>query len=131
MRDCTTTKPAELCHWHVPQAHYLESWSDARAYDGTVGIVQPLIAPLYHGRSLHEVLALLSGDNRKSDHDLVRNYWRGAASAGSPISSSRIYGKRRCTTASWPEPPFLRDRVRSTLDYSKLPPSPAPDRQAN
>ena len=32
---------AELCHWHAPAAHYLESWSDGRAYDGTVGIVQP------------------------------------------------------------------------------------------
>src|SRR5206468_2920982 len=35
------------CHWHLPEAHYLESWSDARAYDGTASIVQPLIAPLY------------------------------------------------------------------------------------
>jgi MoCo/4Fe-4S cofactor protein with predicted Tat translocation signal len=67
---------AELCHWHIPQTHFMESWSDARAYDGTVGIVQPLIAPLYHGHSLHEGLALLSGDVGKSDHDLVRDYWR-------------------------------------------------------
>ncbi len=41
---------AELCHWHVNEAHYLESWGDARAYDGTVSIVQPLIAPLYGGK---------------------------------------------------------------------------------
>ncbi len=38
---------SELCHWHIPEAHFLESWSDARAFDGTVSIVQPLIAPLY------------------------------------------------------------------------------------
>ena len=67
---------AEICHWHIPQTHFLESWSDARAYDGTVGIVQPLIAPLYHGHSLHEALALLTGDVGKSDHELVRDYWR-------------------------------------------------------
>ena len=42
----TTTRPAALCHWHIPEAHYLESWSDARSADGTVTIVQPLIAPL-------------------------------------------------------------------------------------
>ena len=60
----------ELCQWHAPAAHYLEAWSDARAYDGTVGIVQPLIAPLYEGRSAHELIALLSGDEGKSGHDL-------------------------------------------------------------
>ena len=45
-------KRRELCHWHVPAAHFLESWGDARAYDGTVGIIQPLIAPLYDGSRL-------------------------------------------------------------------------------
>ncbi|MBM3226387.1 MAG: molybdopterin oxidoreductase, partial [Candidatus Tectomicrobia bacterium] len=48
---------AALCHWHVPEAHYLETWSDARAYDGTVSVLQPLIAPLYGGKSAHELLA--------------------------------------------------------------------------
>jgi MoCo/4Fe-4S cofactor protein with predicted Tat translocation signal len=67
----------ELCHWHVPAAHYLESWSDARAYDGTIGIIQPLIAPLYDGRSAHEVIAVLAGQAGKSGHDLVRDYWKG------------------------------------------------------
>ncbi|MBZ5694034.1 MAG: TAT-variant-translocated molybdopterin oxidoreductase [Acidobacteriia bacterium] len=67
---------AELCHWHAPAAHFLESWSDARAFDGTVGIVQPLIAPLYDGHTAHEVLATFTGDSGKSGHDLVRNYWQ-------------------------------------------------------
>ena len=35
--------------WHINKAHYLESWSDARAYDGTISIIQPMIAPLYGG----------------------------------------------------------------------------------
>src|SRR5262249_28248168 len=46
---------SQLCQWHLPQAHYLESWSDARAFDGTASIVQPLIQPLYQGRTAHEV----------------------------------------------------------------------------
>ena len=50
---------AALCHWHIPETHYLESWSDVRCDDGTVTIVQPLIAPLYNGKSAHEMLALL------------------------------------------------------------------------
>ena len=66
---------SELCHWQLPAAHFLESWSDARAYDGTASIIQPLIAPLYDGRSAHEVLALLSTAPEKSAYDLVRAYW--------------------------------------------------------
>ncbi|MGD1155285.1 MAG: TAT-variant-translocated molybdopterin oxidoreductase [Terriglobia bacterium] len=67
---------AELCHWHVPEAHYLEAWSDARAYDGTVSIMQPLISPLYDGKSAHEILAVLAGQGGLSGHDLVRDYWQ-------------------------------------------------------
>ncbi|HKS83748.1 MAG TPA: TAT-variant-translocated molybdopterin oxidoreductase [Candidatus Acidoferrales bacterium] len=67
---------AELCHWHAPAAHYLESWSDTRAYEGTAGIVQPLILPLYDGHSAHEIIALFSDDAGKSGHDIVRDYWQ-------------------------------------------------------
>ncbi len=67
---------AALCHWHIPAAHYLESWSDARAYDGTVTIVQPLIAPFYGGKSAHEMLAALSKAPQRSSYDIVREYWR-------------------------------------------------------
>jgi MoCo/4Fe-4S cofactor protein with predicted Tat translocation signal len=67
---------AELCQWHVPEAHYLESWSDARAYDGTVSIVQPLIEPLYGGRTAHEIVAILAGQSGLAGHDLVQQYWQ-------------------------------------------------------
>jgi molybdopterin-containing oxidoreductase family iron-sulfur binding subunit len=63
--------------WHVPATHFMEHWSDARAYDGSAAIVQPLIAPLYDGVSPHELLSLLLGDGR-SGYDLVRAQWRGA-----------------------------------------------------
>ena len=63
-------------HWHIPETHYLESWSDARAHDGTVSIVQPLIAPLYNGRSAHEVFGALLGGMDQSPYDVVRDYWR-------------------------------------------------------
>ena len=64
------------CHWHIPEAHFLESWSDLRAYDGTVSIVQPLIAPLYEGKSAHELLAALTGQPDRSSYDIVRDYWK-------------------------------------------------------
>jgi len=69
-------------HWHIPETHYLESWSDARAHDGTVSIVQPLIAPLYNGRSAHEVLGALLGGLDASPYDVVRGYW--SAKVGAP-----------------------------------------------
>ena len=65
-----------LCHWHIPEAHMLEAWSDTRAYDGTATIIQPLIAPLYGGKSVHEVLALLAGQPGRSGYDIVQTYWR-------------------------------------------------------
>jgi molybdopterin-containing oxidoreductase family iron-sulfur binding subunit len=68
-----------MCHWHIAAAHYLESWSDARAYDGTATIVQPLIAPLYGGKTAHEMLAAFSPAPQRSSYDIVREYWRGAA----------------------------------------------------
>ncbi len=69
-----------LCDWQIPQAHFLESWSDTRAFDGTVAIQQPLIAPLYGGKSAHQMVALLLGegtssDHDSNDHDRVRELW--------------------------------------------------------
>jgi molybdopterin-containing oxidoreductase family iron-sulfur binding subunit len=64
-----------LCHWHLPEAHYLEGWGDGRAYDGTVSVQQPLIAPLYNGRTAHEIVSVLLGEP-KSSYDIVREHWR-------------------------------------------------------
>ena len=49
---------ARLCHWHVPATHDLESWGDACAHDGSVGLIQPLIEPMYQGRTALQMLAL-------------------------------------------------------------------------
>jgi molybdopterin-containing oxidoreductase family iron-sulfur binding subunit len=73
---------SERCHWQIPEAHFLESWSDARAFDGTVSIVQPLIAPLYGGRSAHDVLTAMSDRPERPAHDVVRDYW--ARTKGGP-----------------------------------------------
>src|SRR3984885_2825113 len=73
---------AELCHWNINESHYLESWSDSRAYDGTVSLVQPLISPLYNGKSAHELLATLTGTSDAIGYDIVRNYWQRQRTAG-------------------------------------------------
>lgn len=66
---------ARNSHWHLPMSHYLETWSDGRAFDGTVSIVQPLIAPIYPTKSGHELFALLRGELEAKGADLVQGYW--------------------------------------------------------
>jgi molybdopterin-containing oxidoreductase family iron-sulfur binding subunit len=65
-----------LCKWHVPKLHLFESWDDTLASDGTASIVQPLIAPLYEGKTFNELVAALNGFPSTSSHDLVRAFWR-------------------------------------------------------
>jgi MoCo/4Fe-4S cofactor protein with predicted Tat translocation signal len=83
---------SERCQWQIPEAHFLESWSDARAYDGTASIIQPLIAPLYGGKSAHEVIAAMSDRPERSAYDIVREHWVGsperAALQGDAFESS-------------------------------------------
>ncbi len=67
---------SRLCAWHVPRAHYLESWGDTRAFDGTVAITQPLIAPLYDGKTPTELLENLLSDTPASGHEVVRRTFK-------------------------------------------------------
>ena len=74
---------SEYCHWHVPETHFLEAWGDARAFDGTVSIVQPLIEPLYaESKSIVQLFSALLDRPSDSSHDIVKGHWqkeRGAA----------------------------------------------------
>ena len=64
------------CAWHLPRAHLFESWGDARAFDGTTSFVQPVIAPLYGGKTDSEILAVLLGKSESSAHGLLQAYWK-------------------------------------------------------
>jgi MoCo/4Fe-4S cofactor protein with predicted Tat translocation signal len=68
---------AAVCRTVVPASHTLESWGDTRATDGTVSIIQPLIAPLWGGMTEAEVLAAFVGEGDIGAHQLVRRYWQG------------------------------------------------------
>ena len=80
---------ARQCHWHLPETHFLEAWSDARAYDGTESIVQPLIEPLYEGHSAHRVDRCARGP--RSDARL-RDCPRPLAAAGDTRAIPRLRG---------------------------------------
>jgi molybdopterin-containing oxidoreductase family iron-sulfur binding subunit len=67
---------AAYCDWHLPIAHTLESWGDARALDGTTTLIQPCIAQLYNGRTTTEVLSLLSDPVPQTSFAILQNYWK-------------------------------------------------------
>ena len=63
---------SSVCRWHVPTAHFLESWGDCRSWDGTATLAQPLIAPLFGGRTTCELLSLLTRTGLTESEQLVR-----------------------------------------------------------
>ena len=86
----------EIAEWHINSAHYLESWSDARAYDGMVSIVQPMIDPLYGGKSAHEVIqAMMVDQPMVSPYDAVRATWKDQLSAKGDFESELAQGAPR------------------------------------
>jgi MoCo/4Fe-4S cofactor protein with predicted Tat translocation signal len=95
---------AALCHWHIPEAHFLESWGDVRAADGTVTVIQPLIAPLYAGRTAHEVVSGLAEAGVRTAYDLVRAFWSGAGVAPPPPPASPAGGGQAAPAPAAPAP---------------------------
>lgn len=67
---------SQLCDWHIPRAHFLESWGDARAIDGTLSVIQPMIAPLFNGISDIEFMEIVNSGESKTGYELVRDNWR-------------------------------------------------------
>ena len=68
-------------HWYVPATHFLESWSDTRAFDGSISIVQPLIEPMYAAVSAHEILEAITERSPRSAYEIVRSHWSGSQPA--------------------------------------------------
>ncbi|HXR19842.1 MAG TPA: 4Fe-4S dicluster domain-containing protein, partial [Steroidobacteraceae bacterium] len=123
-----------LCDWQIPQAHCLESWSDTRAFDGTVAIQQPLIAPLYGGKSAHELLALLLGQTASSDYQTVRDFWtkaRPQADADAlwdqALQRGVFEGSQLPVRTTLIRSDFLREPAATTADSTELDLVFAPD----
>ena len=85
--------------WHVSSAHYLESWSDVRAYDGTVSIIQPLIEPLYGGHTAHDFVQAMLDNPQLSAYEAVRQTWQSTIGKGSDFET----GWRKALHAGWIE----------------------------
>jgi Fe-S-cluster-containing dehydrogenase component/anaerobic selenocysteine-containing dehydrogenase len=113
---------AERCRWSGALAHFLESWGDARAPDGSLSIVQPLIAPLVDARTSSEVLAALAGDRQPDDHRLLQESWR---AQGHDEESWLELLRRGFAPGALPEvrPPLRRSELRDAV--AQLPARPA------
>ncbi|MGD0294883.1 MAG: TAT-variant-translocated molybdopterin oxidoreductase [Terracidiphilus sp.] len=85
--------------WHIPAAHFLESWSDARAYDGTVSIIQPMIDPLYGGKTAHHFFQALLDEPGLSPYEAVRETWRPLIQMSGDFET----GWRKALHAGWIE----------------------------
>jgi len=96
---------AQDARWFVPASHYLESWGDARAYDGTYSVVQPLVQPLYGGKSIVEVLSALAGSRAADARALLRESSEKAGFIHDDDSWSAAV--RRGFVAATPAPPVV------------------------
>lgn len=137
----TLDETAALCEWHIPQTHYLESWGDARAFDGTITFMQPLIAPVYGGKSVYEVLgAMMHQQPTLSDYEIVRDFWQARKAwpdfeagwrkalhdgfvAGSQ-SSPKTVRPKQLTEDEWNAAFALNEFQRASEIESSLPPHP-------
>lgn len=108
----------ELCQWHVSEKHFLETWGDARAFDGTVSIVQPLIEPLYESRSIYEVAQLFFRENYdKKDLDIIRENWQKQGFAPAPRAITTATGNNQSNgtaTQTSPNTPQTRSALNGT-----------------
>jgi molybdopterin-containing oxidoreductase family iron-sulfur binding subunit len=116
---------AVQCHWHIPETHFLEAWGDVRAPDGTVTIIQPLILPLYGGRSAYELLAVLAGELNPSGYQIVRDYWRRFLPAESfePFWRRALHDGAMAETAHAPRPVAFRGARVADQQGRAAPPS--------
>ena len=94
---------SERCEWHLPAAHPLEAWSDARAFDGAATILQPAIAPLYDGRSVHEVLSMFVGGVERRGYEIVQENWRAALGADFESAWNRALSDGVIPNSAFPE----------------------------
>ncbi len=114
---------AKLCQWHVPAAHYLESWGDVRAYDGTYSVIQPMILPLWNGVSEIEVLARLAGRPAPNGPELVRETFAQKFNPSDEKWNS-VLRIGFAPGSEWPEGPIAADPIRATEALTGAQPAP-------
>ena len=108
---------AAQCQWHVNAAHFLESWGDLRAFDGSVSLGQPLIAPLYNGVGAYEILSLLNSEPEQSAYELIRAHWRRSAADFDSWWRTTLHDGVDAESASRRKPARIHDGWRRAPGY--------------
>ncbi|MBV9949687.1 MAG: 4Fe-4S dicluster domain-containing protein, partial [Myxococcales bacterium] len=107
------TETARRCAWFVPEAHFLECWGDARAFDGTASLAQPLMDPLFEVKTPAQVLAALVGAGDITSRELVEQTWRGRATGDPQAYWNRALVQGVADDGAAPA-------VRATLDWNAV-----------
>jgi molybdopterin-containing oxidoreductase family iron-sulfur binding subunit len=120
---------ARLATWHLPAAHYLESWGDARTSDGTLVPIQPMIEPLFGGRTALEVLARLSGYETSVPYEIVRRAFQKVSQcdpAGFEAAWRQFLhdGMLEGSASPMIQPVLRSDRIAQALAAAKPPAGP-------
>jgi len=105
---------AAVANWHLPAAHYLESWGDCVSVEGVRSVVQPLIEPLYAGKPAVEIAHLLAAGQSASGHEIVRRTWQEI------IKDSFEYNWQKVLHDGYysePEPAAIRPELAELADY--------------
>jgi MoCo/4Fe-4S cofactor protein with predicted Tat translocation signal len=110
---------SELCDWHVAESHYLETWGDARAFDGTLSVIQPLIAPLYRTHSQREVLAAFTDKPGISDYDVLRE----GLKAAHPSADSEKFWRKTLNDGLVAGSAFAPINAAAKFNPASLPPA--------
>jgi molybdopterin-containing oxidoreductase family iron-sulfur binding subunit len=117
---------SDYCHWHICEKHFLEMWSDTRAYDGTVTFVQPLIEALYGGKSAHELVQLFAKEKFDArDADILKESWK---AAGSPLAGADFEKnwRRAIHDGFLPGTALPAKTMAAKTDFLSQPAAPAP-----
>ncbi|MCS7026886.1 MAG: TAT-variant-translocated molybdopterin oxidoreductase [Bryobacteraceae bacterium] len=112
---------AEISHWHVPEAHTLESWGDARAYDGTITTIQPLIDPIYGGRTAIEIIGALLG-KQTTAFQTWKRFWRDKLK----VPDFEAQFQKALHDGFWANSAPPPKNVVVKGDFRQLPPAPSP-----
>jgi len=114
---------SKVCHWHVPAAHYLERWGDARTFDGTICPIQPVILPLWNGVSPVEILAQIAGE-KVDGPSAVRATFNGFSSDNSDAAWNSFLKNGFAQGTAWPlsKPVFNEGSALEILKSASRPP---------